>query len=288
MADQTTPAYVWHDGKLVPWAEATVHATWLGPAGVSSVFEGIRGYWNAEQKQLYIFQLEAHLARFAQSIRLVRMSLPFTRDELRVAVAPIVVGDPNGTRWAAGGAYLQGGSSRPYRRMRLLQVEAVDDLVVSRYRLVRAEDERWLRRAIELAGRCSASESAFSVGAVLVGPDGAVLGEGWSRQTGPTAHAEQAALAAARAAGLVPGDPGWVDSTMYTSLEPCSRRASHPVSCTEEILRARIGRVVMAWREPDVFVDCEGAELLAAAGVDVIEVPWLAEAARAAKLHLPG
>ncbi len=90
MADQTTPAYVWHDGKLVPWAEATVHVTWLGPAGVSSVFEGIRGYWNTAQKRLYIFQLDAHLARFAQSIRLIRMTLPFTRDELREAVCALV------------------------------------------------------------------------------------------------------------------------------------------------------------------------------------------------------
>ncbi len=90
MADQTTPAYVWHDGKLVPWAEATVHVTWLGTSGVSSVFEGIRGYWNAEQKRLYIFQLDAHLARFAQSIRLMRMALPFKRDELREAVCTLV------------------------------------------------------------------------------------------------------------------------------------------------------------------------------------------------------
>ncbi len=90
MADQIPPACVWHDGKLVPWAEATVHATQLGPAGVSSVFEGIRGYWNEEQKRLYIFQLDAHLARFAQSIRLIRMTLPWTRDELRAAVLELV------------------------------------------------------------------------------------------------------------------------------------------------------------------------------------------------------
>lgn len=90
MADQPTPAFVWFDGKLVPWAEATVHATQLGPAGVSSVFEGIRGYWNGATGRLSIFQLDAHLARFAQSIRLVRMEMPFTRDELREAVCSLV------------------------------------------------------------------------------------------------------------------------------------------------------------------------------------------------------
>jgi branched-chain amino acid aminotransferase len=90
MTDQAHPAFVWHDGKLVPWDEATVHLTWLGPSSVSSVFEGIRGYWNEQQKRLYIFRLDAHLARFAQSIRLIRMTLPFTREELREAILALL------------------------------------------------------------------------------------------------------------------------------------------------------------------------------------------------------
>lgn len=89
MADPLTSPFVWFDGKPVPWAEATVHATQLGPASVSSVFEGIRGYWNEDAKRLSIFQLDAHLSRFAQSIRLVRMTLPYTRDELREAVCAL-------------------------------------------------------------------------------------------------------------------------------------------------------------------------------------------------------
>jgi branched-chain amino acid aminotransferase len=90
MADESSPAFVWFDGKLVPWGEATVHATQLGPAGVSSVFEGVRAYWNEAARRLFIFQLEAHLARFAQSIRLVRMDLPYAREELREAVCSLV------------------------------------------------------------------------------------------------------------------------------------------------------------------------------------------------------
>jgi len=69
-------------------------------------------------------------------------------------------------------------------------------------------------------------------------------------------------------------------------LEPCSVRASRPRSCTEWILRAGIPRVVFAWREPSLFVDCEGAELLRAAGVEVVEVPALAELVRAVNAHL--
>ena len=63
-------------------------------------------------------------------------------------------------------------------------------------------------------------------------------------------------------------------------MEPCSTRASRPRSCTQLILAAGITRVVFAWREPSIFVDGRGAELLAAAGVEVVEVPELADAAR--------
>jgi len=45
--------------------------------------------------------------------------------------------------------------------------------------------------------------------------------------------------------------------------------------------------VVFAWREPELFVHGEGAEKLRAAGVEVVELPELAEAARGVNLHLP-
>ena len=51
-------------------------------------------------------------------------------------------------------------------------------------------------------------------------------------------------------------------STIYSSLEPCSARASRPRTCTDLILAAHIGRVVFAWREPSIFVEGRGAELL--------------------------
>jgi pyrimidine deaminase RibD-like protein len=44
--------------------------------------------------------------------------------------------------------------------------------------------------------------------------------------------------------------------------------------------------VVFAWREPSIFVDCEGAELLRAAGVEVVEVPDLAGEVREVNRHL--
>jgi diaminohydroxyphosphoribosylaminopyrimidine deaminase/5-amino-6-(5-phosphoribosylamino)uracil reductase len=145
-------------------------------------------------------------------------------------------------------------------------------------------DGRWLAHAVELAHRCPPSATAFSVGAVIVAADGAtVLAEGWSRAEDPHDHAEEAALRA-----FAPGDPRLAGSTIYSSLEPCSLRASRPRTCTQLILAAGIGRVVYAWREPAVFVDCQGAELLAAAGVTVVERPDLAAGVRTVNAHLLG
>lgn len=142
-------------------------------------------------------------------------------------------------------------------------------------------DRAQLRRAIELAEQCPRSPTAFSVGAVIAGADGAVLATGYSRETDPHDHAEEAALAK-----LAVDDARLEAATLYSSLEPCSTRASRPRSCTELIRDTPIPRILFAWREPDLFVDCEGAELLRAAGREVIEVPELAHLVRQTNAHL--
>lgn len=73
-----------------------------------------------------------------------------------------------------------------------------------------------LRRAFELSARGPADDPNPRVGCVLLAPDGGVIAEGWHRGAG-TAHAEAAALAAARAVGSdVRG------ATAVVSLEPCA------------------------------------------------------------------
>ena len=146
-----------------------------------------------------------------------------------------------------------------------------------------ASDRARLAEAIALADRCPPSRTAFSVGAMVVAADGTVLATGYSRESDPSDHAEEAALAK-----LDPGDPRLPGSTIYTSLEPCSARASRPVTCTRHILDAGISRIVFAWREPALFVDCVGAETLRAAGRTVIEMGDLADLARRPNAHLPG
>jgi pyrimidine deaminase RibD-like protein len=143
------------------------------------------------------------------------------------------------------------------------------------------DDERLLRDAIELSRNAPPSSSAFSVGSVIAAPDGTVLATGYSRERGAHAHAEQVALAKAAQQRV-----DLREATLYTSLEPCSVRRSDPCACTERIIEAGIRRVVFALREPPLFVDGRGAEVLAAAGVDVVELNVDATQVAAINAHL--
>src|SRR6478672_9011247 len=49
--DKSVPAYLWWNGRRVPWASATVHLTSTFWSGVTAIFEGIMSYWNEEQHQ---------------------------------------------------------------------------------------------------------------------------------------------------------------------------------------------------------------------------------------------
>ena len=133
---------------------------------------------------------------------------------------------------------------------------------------------------MELSRLCPPSDSAFSVGAVVVGEDGEVLATGFSREQEDHDHAEEVAL---RKLGP---DPRLRHATLYSSLVPCGARASRPVTCVRHIVAAGIPRVVFAWREPRLFTDGAGAEQLRAASVAVTEMPELAERARAVNAHL--
>ncbi|MGV9676166.1 deaminase [Nocardia sp. NPDC003482] len=144
------------------------------------------------------------------------------------------------------------------------------------------DHHHWMNRAIELARLCPVVEGAFSVGAVIV-VDSEEISTGYSRESDPKVHAEEAALDK-----LDANDPRLARATIYSTLEPCSERATKTrLPCTDRILRAGIPTVVIAWREPATFVeDCVGVEKLQQEGVSVIEIPELADAAMAMNRHL--
>lgn len=145
-----------------------------------------------------------------------------------------------------------------------------------------AADRAWLAVACELAAQCPPSTTAFSVGAVIVAIDGTELARSYSRENDPHDHAEEGALVK-----IPDDDPRLANATIYSSLEPCAKRASRPRPCAQLIRDAGIHRVVTAWREPDTFVlGADGTEFLEKAGVPVIELPEYADAAKLPNQHL--
>jgi branched-chain amino acid aminotransferase len=76
------PKNAYFRGKIVPYSEAKVgvatHALNYGTA----VFGGMRGYWNEEQKKLFVFRPRDHFRRFLNSARLLCMKLDFTPESL--------------------------------------------------------------------------------------------------------------------------------------------------------------------------------------------------------------
>jgi riboflavin biosynthesis pyrimidine reductase/pyrimidine deaminase RibD-like protein len=192
-------------------------------------------------------------------------------DELHLAVAPFFVGEALAPLFALPGRY-PAGKDNP---MTLADIRRLDGVVALRYLLgPGGSDARFLRAAIELSRQCPPSDTAFSVGAVIVAADGEVMATGYSREQDPHDHAEEVAL---RKAGR--DDPRLATATIYSSLVPCGARASRPVTCVQHIIASGIRRVVFAWREPPIFTEGRGAEQLRAAGITVIELPELAAAA---------
>ncbi len=76
--------YIWMDGNLVPFADATVHVLSHTLHYGLGAFEGIRAY-RQDGGGGGVFKLDAHLRRLLDSARMCRMNVPFTIDELRDA-----------------------------------------------------------------------------------------------------------------------------------------------------------------------------------------------------------
>ena len=127
---------------------------------------------------------------------------------------------------------------------------------------VTLQDRVHLRRALELAGEGRGRVSPNPlVGAVLV-RDGEVIGEGYHAELGGP-HAEVAALADCGARGHEPSG-----ATLYVTLEPCAHQGRQP-PCTDKILAAGVGRVVIASEDPSEKASGRGPGILRDDGVEV-------------------
>lgn len=86
MADRD--GYIWHDGKLVPWREATVHVLTHSLHYGLAVFEGIRAYRTAIGTA--VFRLPEHIDRLFDSAKIYQMAIPYTRQQLLDACREVV------------------------------------------------------------------------------------------------------------------------------------------------------------------------------------------------------
>jgi branched-chain amino acid aminotransferase len=83
--------FAWMDGQFVPWDQAKVHVLSSCVIEGSSVFEGIRGYWNPSREQLYLFKTKEHLERLYQSASMMRMAPQYAPAELESAVLELML-----------------------------------------------------------------------------------------------------------------------------------------------------------------------------------------------------
>lgn len=161
--------------------------------------------------------------------------------------------------------------------------ECLDGMEVAHYTLhpdTTSEDLGLLQEAIDESRRCTPCRTSYCVGAVIETCDGQRF-RGYTHESSATHHAEQEAIRKAIEAGA-----SLRGAAIYTSMEPCSKRASEPESCTQLILRHGFTRVVFALYEPDCFVCCRGALTLREAGLDVRCYPQMGKQVRAINAHL--
>ena len=86
MADRD--GYIWYDGKLVPWRNATTHVLTHSLHYGLAVFEGVRAYKTTQGTS--IFRLQEHTDRLFNSAHIYMMKIPYTREQIMEAQKEVV------------------------------------------------------------------------------------------------------------------------------------------------------------------------------------------------------
>ncbi len=105
---QQYPEFIWQNGHIKPWAEATTHVMSHALHYGSSVFEGIRSYElldNGQPNGAAIFRLTDHLKRLYQSAKIYDMEIPYTLDELAAACRGVIAANGLGRAYLRPVAY---------------------------------------------------------------------------------------------------------------------------------------------------------------------------------------
>jgi branched-chain amino acid aminotransferase len=73
---------IYFEGKFVPYEEAKVSVLTHGLNYGTGCFEGVRAYWNDEQKELFVLKMKPHFERIIRSAKILFMQPPHTADEM--------------------------------------------------------------------------------------------------------------------------------------------------------------------------------------------------------------
>ncbi|CAG8663481.1 13613_t:CDS:2 [Racocetra persica] len=137
----------------------------------------------------------------------------------------------------------------------------------------------YMRIAIEQANLSNPISTAYCVGAVIVKNE-IIISTGYSRELPGNTHAEECALKKL-------SDPLQAkNSTIFTTMEPCSKRLSGNKPCVERIIESKISKVVLGIKEPSKFVKCEGIDILRENGIEVIIIEELEDECLKCNKHL--
>src|SRR5438270_1625073 len=70
------------NGEFIPAEQGVIPVRRHGFSDGTGCFEGIRGYWNEQDEQVYLFRLREHYIRFLNSCKILQIALPYTVDQL--------------------------------------------------------------------------------------------------------------------------------------------------------------------------------------------------------------
>ncbi|KAK0617227.1 cytidine deaminase-like protein [Immersiella caudata] len=143
------------------------------------------------------------------------------------------------------------------------------------------DHESYMRLALELAQKSPPKPTNYRVGAVLVDLNtNAILATGYTLELSGNTHAEQCCLMKlAQEHGVNEEDLARVlpsHMALYTTVEPCSKRLSGNLPCTERVRRlaGSLRIVYVGVSEPETFVSHNtGKQLLQDSGISVVHVP---------------
>lgn len=202
--------------------------------------------------------------------QMLRLALPRAR-YLRLAISARELGD-------AGHARLFDDLGAFMTAMYVTKTEELGDTQVFHIDLLLSRAMPLMERAVQLSQRCPPSKTAFAVGAIACTEDLSVLATGYSRETGPNDHAEEALLSKLDTA----------PHTVICTLEPCLTRASKPTGCAQRLVNAGVQRVIYAVAEDATFTSQTGLKHLRAHDVELLHIKGYEDGFRAVNSPIYG